>query len=64
MPRMLTIKEAAQECNLTYNCLRQWCLSGTIAYVKAGSKFLINMDKLKSFLNGEMQDEAGVDKTS
>ena len=64
MPRMLTIKEAAQETGLSYNCLRQWCLSGTITHVKAGSKFLINMDKLKDFLNGEIKDAAGVDQTS
>jgi len=53
MPTMKTIKQASEETGLSYNCLRQWCLSGTICSVRAGSKILINMEKLKDFLNGE-----------
>lgn len=64
MPVMKTIREASEECGLSYNCLRQLCLSNKIVYIRAGTKFLINMDKLKSFLNGETQDAAGMDKTS
>ena len=64
MPVMKTIREASMETGLTYNCLRQWCLSGTICYVKAGSKILINMDKLKDYLNGEMEDATGLDKVT
>lgn len=65
MPRMLKIKDAAAETGISYNCLRQWCISGAITYVKAGKMFLINMDKLESFLNGETKDAtAGMDKTS
>lgn len=52
MPRMLTIREAAKETGLTYNCLRRWILSGEFTfYVKAGSRFLVNMDRLAEFLN-------------
>lgn len=55
MPRMATLQQAANETGLTYNCLRQWCLSGVICYVRAGSKILINMEKLAAYLNGELQ---------
>lgn len=52
MPRMLTIREAAKATGLTYNCLRRWILSGEFAfYVKAGSRYLVNMDRLAEFLN-------------
>lgn len=56
MPVMKTIREAAIETGLTYNCLRQWCLTGAICYVRAGSKILINMEKLAAYLNGELQN--------
>ncbi len=64
MPIMKSIREAAIETGMSYHALRQLCLTGQIVHIRVGTKFLINMDKLKSFLNGEMQDEAGVDKTS
>ena len=52
MPKMLTLRAAAEETGLTYSCLRRWILSGEFPYyVKAGSKFLINMDRLAEFLN-------------
>lgn len=56
MPRMKTIREASIECGLSYNCLRQLCLNNQIVHIRVGTKFLINMDKLKDFLNGETQD--------
>lgn len=52
MPRMLTLREAATETGLTYSCLRRWILAGQFTYfVKTGSKYLINMDRLADFLN-------------
>ena len=52
MPRMMTLREAATETGLTYSCLRRWILSGQFTYfVKAGSKYLVNMDRLADFLN-------------
>lgn len=63
MPTMLPIKKASELTGLSYNCLRQWCLSGTITCVRAGSKFFINMEKLEKYLNGEMED-ARMDQTS
>ena len=52
MPRMLKLRDAAAETGLTYSCLRRWILSGQFTYyVKAGSKYLVNMDRLAEFLN-------------
>lgn len=52
MPRMVTIKAAAEATGLTYSCIRQWILSGTFTYyVKSGNKVFLNLDKLVEFLN-------------
>lgn len=52
MPKMMTLREAAEATGLTYSCLRRWILSGEFTYyVRAGSRYLINMDRLAEFLN-------------
>lgn len=52
MPRMLKLREAAEENGLTYSCLRRWILSGEFTYyVRAGNRYLVNMDRLTEFLN-------------
>jgi len=52
MPKMLTLREAAKETGLTYNCLRRWILSGEFQYyLKSGNRYLVNMDRLAEFLN-------------
>ena len=52
MPTMLTLREAAETTGLTYNCLRRWILSGEFSYyVKAGTRYYINMERLSEFLN-------------
>ncbi len=52
MPRMGTLKVAAEETGLTYSCLRRWILSGRFTYyVKVGNRYLLNLDKLVEFLN-------------
>lgn len=51
MPWMITLKQAAEKTGLSYNFLRQMCLKGEIAHVRAGSKFLINSEKLAEYLN-------------
>ena len=52
MPRMMTLREAAAETGLTYSCLRRWIKSGAFSYyVMAGSKYLINLERLVEFLN-------------
>lgn len=51
IPTMKTLREAAAESGLSYDLLRKKCLLGEIVYIKAGNKFLINMDKLCEYLN-------------
>ena len=53
IPTMLGLREAAEKTGLSYFHLRQLCLSNTIVYVRAGSKYLVNLDKLVEYLNGE-----------
>ena len=51
IPTMETIKTASEQPGLSYDYLRKLCLQGKIVYVRAGSKYLINMEKLVDFLN-------------
>lgn len=51
MPTMLTINETAARSGLARHYLRQLCVQGRICYVKAGSKYLINFERLVEFLN-------------
>lgn len=65
MPQMLSINEISKMTGISYNAIRCWCISGQFkGFVKAGSKYLINVERFKEFLNGETQDAAGMDKTS
>ncbi len=57
MPTMVTIRAAAEQTGLTYSCLRRWILEGKFPfYVRAGSKYLVNMEKLAEFLNSPAGD--------
>ncbi len=51
VPTMVTIKTAAGQTGLSYEYIRKLCLAGKIVYVKAGTKYLINLEKLVEFLN-------------
>lgn len=51
IPRMLTMKQAAEETGLTYNAVRKMCLQGKIVYCKSGNKFFINVKKLVEYLD-------------
>lgn len=51
VPRMRTIRETATETGISYHAIRQWCLENRITYIKAGNKYLINLDRLIEFLN-------------
>jgi len=48
---MRTIKEASIETGLPYHTIRQLCLDGKITYIKAGNKYLVNLDRFIDFLN-------------
>ena len=56
MPRMRTIKEAAAETDLSYHCIRTWCLQNKIVHIRAGNKYLVNLDKLIEFLNSGVKE--------
>lgn len=52
MPTMVTITEASKKTGVPYSALRRWIKSGEfVYYVKAGSKYLINLERLIAFLN-------------
>lgn len=56
LPTMLTIAQAAQASNMTYNAVRQLCIRGTVKTVRVGvrkSKWLINRESFYRFLAGE-----------
>lgn len=57
MPKMLTLRAAAEETGLAYNFLRNLCLQKKVKYCKAGVKFLLNMDSLAEYLNEGDCDE-------
>lgn len=53
IPKMCTIKETAEQFGLPEYRVRQWCKSGEIVCVQCGNRYLINLDKLVAYLNGE-----------
>ena len=61
VPRMLTIQQAADETGLSYGCIRIWCLEKRIVFVRSGKKYLINMDRLGDYLNGESEEGGAQD---
>ena len=62
-PRMESIKTTAELFNLPVHFIRQKVSSGEIVAVRAGRRFLVNVDKLAEYLNSskvvpEKQEEA------
>lgn len=57
IPRMLTVKQTAEETGLPERFVRRLCASGEIVTVKSGCKYLINLDRLIDFLNGQGKGE-------
>ena len=55
VPTMLGLREAAEQTGLSYDYIRKLCLQGEITYIRAGSRFLINMEKLIEYLNNPGQ---------
>lgn len=51
IPEMLPISEVTKRIPaLSYDYLRKGCLKGEIVHIRAGSKYLINFDKLCEYL--------------
>lgn len=64
VPRMRTISEAAQEIKaldprtaITEYHIRQLAVSGVIPRVRAGKKYLINLDTLIEYMNDPTSDK-------
>lgn len=53
VPQMKTIQEVSNITGISYHRIRLLCLSNEIQYIKAGNKFLINLDRFIDYLNGE-----------
>ena len=51
IPTMVTIRAAADQTGLSYDYIRKLCLAGKIVFVRSGSKYLINLEKLVDYLN-------------
>lgn len=51
VPTMLTIKETAERTNLSQTYIRRLCWDNKITYVKSGSKYYVNLEKLCDYLN-------------
>ena len=51
VPRMETIKKTAEIFGLPVHFVRQKVLSGEIVAVRAGKRFLVNLDRFADYLN-------------
>ncbi len=51
VPTMLTIAEAAKRTGLSSDHVRKLAMSNKIKYVRAGSKYLINFERLLEYLD-------------
>lgn len=51
IPHMETIKTTAKMFGLAEHFIRQLVISGKIVAVKAGCKYLVNVDRLAEYLN-------------
>ena len=65
LPRMRTIKEAVAEFRsadpataITEAYLRRLVISGQVPHVKAGNKYLLNMDVLSQYLEGHENEKS------
>ncbi len=56
IPTMVTLAEASKQTGLSYDYLRKLCLMDQITHIRAGKKYLINLEKLVDYLNGGTAD--------
>lgn len=57
IPTLLTINETAERTGLSRHFIRTLCVTNKIRTIKAGNKYLINLDKFMEFLNNQNSDE-------
>ncbi len=53
IPTMFTLPQASRATGVSRDCIKNLCLQNKIAYIMSGSRYLINMEKLTAYLNGE-----------
>lgn len=51
IPHMETIKKVSEKTGIPYHTIRRLCLEKRIIYIRAGNKYLVNLDKFIDFLN-------------
>lgn len=51
IPTMVGIKEASEMTGVSYDYLRKLCLQNKIVHIRAGVRYLINLEKLIDYLN-------------
>lgn len=51
IPTMLPINDIVSKTGLSYNYIRTLCMQNRITYVRAGKKYLVNLEKFIEFLN-------------
>lgn len=56
IPTMLTIHETAQKTGLAEHYIRQLVLKNEICYIKAGRKYLVNLEKLIEYLDNKQSE--------
>ena len=54
IPVMLKLTEASAKFNLSYHFCRQLVLNNKVVFVRAGTRYLINEQSLKDYLNGKI----------
>lgn len=57
IPTMLSIHDTQKLTGLSYVHIRHLIETGEVKYVKAGKKFLVNLESLIKYLNNEEGDE-------
>lgn len=55
---MVTIRKAAELTGLSYDYIRKLCINDKIVYVRAGSKYVVNLGKLIEFLNEGIKQQS------
>ena len=63
IPRMETIKATAKLFGLPEHFIRQKVISGEIVSVKAGCKYLVNVDRFSEYLNSSTISPQNVQKS-
>ncbi len=53
MPELMSMKDIVKTYNIPYGSVRKMCIRGDIKYRKIGKAWMINLNSLKNYLEGE-----------